>query len=100
MRKRKIGTGSDMITREQLDESLERVMNSLLFEIKQSLDHADIRFRGIEARLDRRAGLIQSGARALLRFDCWCDTADERIMEMADQIQSLQGRLAKLESHP
>ena len=75
-------------------------MNSLLFEIKQSRDRADMRFRGIEARLDRQAGLIQSGARALLRFDRWSDTADERIMEMADHIQALEGRLAKLESHP
>ena len=93
-------SGSGMITREQLDESLERVMNNLLFEMKQFREHADMRFRGIEARLDRQAGLIQSGARAMLRFDRWSDTADERIMEMAEQIQSLEGRLAKLESHP
>jgi len=45
-----------MITREQLDESLARFTSSLLFEIKQSRDHADMRFRGIEARLDRQAG--------------------------------------------
>jgi len=95
-----MASGSEMITREQLDESLERVMNNLLFEIRQSRDHMDTRFRGIEARLDRQAGLIQSGTRAMLRFDRWSDTADERIIEMPDHIQSLEGRLTKLESHP
>jgi hypothetical protein len=89
-----------MITREQLDESLERFTNRLLFEIGQFRDDADRSFRAIEVRLDRQAGLIQSGARALLRFDRWSDTADERIMEMADHIQVLEGRLAKLKSHP
>jgi hypothetical protein len=68
--------------------------------MKQFRDHADLRFRGIEARLDRQAGLVQSGARAMLRFDRWSDTADERIMEMADQIHSLEGRLAKIENRP
>jgi hypothetical protein len=59
-----------MITREQLDESLERFMKSLLFEIKQSRDHLDMRFREIEARLDRQAGLM-------LRFGRKSEAADE-----------------------
>jgi hypothetical protein len=96
-----------MITRKELDESLERVMNNVLLEMKQRFDQTDVQFgalRGdigdIRARLDRQAGLIQSGARALLRFDRWSDTADERIVEMRDHIQSLETRLIRLESRP
>lgn len=77
-------------------------MNNVLQEIKLFRDHTesrfdliDAKFRAIESRLDRQGGLIQSGARALLRFDRWSDTADERIMQMADHIQSLEGRLTK-----
>jgi hypothetical protein len=74
-----------MITRKELDESLERVMNNVLPEMKLFRDHSDARFgalRGdigdIRTRLDRQAGFLQSGARALLRFDRRSDTADER----------------------
>jgi len=77
-------SGPDMITRKELDESLERVMNNVLLEMKLFREHMDTRFVGIESRLDRQAGLIQSGARALLRFDRWADTPDERIGGMAD----------------
>jgi hypothetical protein len=95
----------EMITQKELDESLERVMNNVLLEMKLFREHTDTRFLGIESRLDRiesrldrQAGLVQSGARALLRFDRWSDTADERIAGMADHIQSLELRLARLES--
>lgn len=90
----------DMITRKELDESLERVMNNVLLEMKLFREHTDTRFLGIESRLDRQAGLIQSGARALLRFDRWSDTADERIAGLSDHIQSLERRLVRLESRP
>jgi hypothetical protein len=97
----------DMITGKELDESLERVMNNVLLEMKQRFDQTDVQFgalRGdigdIRARLDRQAGLIQSGARALLRFDRWSDTADERIVAMREHIQSLETRLIRLESRP
>ena len=61
---------TDMITRKELDESLERVMNNVLMEIKLLRDHSDVQFGAIrrrylaiyETRLDRQAGLIQSGA--------------------------------------
>jgi hypothetical protein len=59
------------ISRKQLDESLERVMNNVLLEMKRRSEHSDVQFaavRGdiadIRARLDRQAGLIQSGGRA------------------------------------
>jgi hypothetical protein len=97
----------DMITRKELDESLERVMNNVLLEMKLFREHTDTRFLGIEARfdriesrLDRQAGLIQSGARALLRIDRWADASDNRIAELSDQIRSLETRLVRLESRP
>jgi hypothetical protein len=83
-----------------MDASLERVMNNVLFELKMFRDQTDARFRGIEARLDRQAGLIQSGARAMLRFDRWADTADQRLMEMGDHIQSLEARVTQIENRP
>ncbi|HZL56750.1 MAG TPA: hypothetical protein VFC21_06705 [Bryobacteraceae bacterium] len=55
-----------MITRQQLDESLERMMNNMLFEFKLMrdevnvrFDRVDKRFERIESLLDRQAGLIQ-----------------------------------------
>lgn len=97
----------DMITRKELDESLERVVNNVLLEIKLLRDHSDVQFgalRGdfsdIRTRLDRQAGLIQSGARALLRIDRWADASDNRIAELSDQIRSLETRLVRIESRP
>jgi uncharacterized protein YqgV (UPF0045/DUF77 family) len=88
-----------MITRKELDESLERVMNNVLLEMKLFRDHTDTRFTAIESRMDRQAGLIQSAARALLRFDRWSDAADERIARISDHIESIEARLARLESN-
>ena len=102
-----MGSSPDMITRKELDESLERVMNNVLLEMKLFREHTDTRFLGIESRfdriesrLDRQAGLIQSGARALRRFDRWADTSDNRVAELSDQVRSLETRLMRLESRP
>ena len=97
-----------MITKQELDESLERVMNNVLLEMKLFRDHTDIQFvalRGdiadIRARLDRHAGLIQSGARTLLRTNRWADRTDGRIGELSDQLRiALESRLLRLESRP
>lgn len=85
-----------MVTKEQLDESLERVMNNLLLEFGAvRSDIADVR-----SRLDRQAGLIQSGARAMLRIDRWGNHADNRIAEISDQIHALEDRVTRLEDRP
>jgi hypothetical protein len=88
-----------MITKQELDDALERVMNNVLLELKMMREESGKRFDRIESRLDRQAGLIQSGARALLRIDRWADDSDRRFAELSDQVQTLEGRVSRLERH-
>lgn len=71
-------SGPDMITRQELDESLLRVMNNLLLEMKMRSEHTDAQFAAVRAdiadirtRLDRQAGLLQSVSCVMLRVDRW-----------------------------
>jgi hypothetical protein len=86
-----------MITRKELDESLERVMNNVLYEMNMRFTAVDQRLDRIESRLDRQAGLIQAGSRALLRIDRWADASDQRVADLSNQVQSLETRVSRLE---
>jgi hypothetical protein len=55
-----------MITRQELNESLERFMNNVLLGMKQHFEHTDVQFgllrddvADIRARLDRNTGLLE-----------------------------------------
>jgi hypothetical protein len=53
----------------RMDESLERMQNKIVLEIRLFRDESDSRFGGIEARLDQQAELLQSLAHTFLRFE-------------------------------
>ena len=72
-----------MVTKQELDESLERVMNKVLAEIDLRFSRLDKRFDRIDARFDRiEARLDRQGASALLRFDRWADSSDQRVSDL------------------
>jgi len=97
-------TSPNVVTRKELDESLDRVLKNVLFEIGQHGEHTNIQFgvlRGdiadIRARVDRQGGLIQSGVSAFLRISRTADLPENLITELSDQVRSLEIRLARLE---
>jgi hypothetical protein len=97
-------TSPDVITRKEMDESLDRVLKHVLFEVGQHCEHANIQFgvlRGdiadVRAGVDRQGGLIQSGVSAFLRIGRIADLPENLITELSDQVRSLEIRLARLE---
>jgi predicted nucleic acid-binding Zn-ribbon protein len=70
--------------------------------IKDTLQHGieslEARFDDQAARLDRQAGLMQSGGRAIVRLDQWSDSVDKSLERKDQAIAELRERIAKLEA--
>lgn len=76
-----------------LKESLERELGALRYEMQQ----INIRFDTQAARLDRHAGLWQTGARWSGRMDVWAEKIDSALETKDREIAELRERLLRLE---
>jgi peptidoglycan/xylan/chitin deacetylase (PgdA/CDA1 family) len=73
-----------------LKESLER-------EIREGFSQVTNRFDDQAARLERHAGLWQTGARWSARMDAWAEKVDGSLEAKDREIAELRERLTRLE---
>jgi hypothetical protein len=80
-----------------LKESLERELAGLRHDLQQGLAQLNGRFDTQAARLERHAGLWQTGARWSSRMDAWAEKVDGALETKDREIAELRERLQRLE---
>jgi predicted RNase H-like nuclease (RuvC/YqgF family) len=84
-----------------LKESLERqilgVESSLRQEMREGFARIETKFDTQAARLDRQAGLLQTGNRWIARTNDWTEKIDKALETKDREIDELRARLDKLE---
>ena len=80
-----------------LKDSLERELRGLRHEVQQVLAQLNSRFDTQAARLERHAGLWQTGARWSSRMDAWAEKVDGALEAKDREIAELRERLLRLE---
>jgi hypothetical protein len=80
-----------------LKESLEREIGSLRQEMRDGFTAVTNRFDDQSARLDRHAGLWQTGSRWSARMDAWAEKVDGSLEAKDREIAELRERLLRLE---
>jgi len=78
-------------------ESLERDIGSLKQDMRDGFSALASRFDDQAARLDRHAGLWQTGARWSARMDAWAEKVDASLEAKDREVAELRERLARLE---
>jgi hypothetical protein len=78
-------------------ESLEREIHGLAREMREGFAQINTRFDTQAARLDRHAGLWQTGSRWSAGMDVWAEKIDAAIEVKDREIAELRERLIKLE---
>ncbi len=73
------------------------VKESLESEIGQGFSGVTARFDNLSARLDRQAGLLQTGTRRVAGLDEWAEKVDKALEVKDRQIAELLERIRKLE---
>lgn len=80
-----------------LKESLERELTGLRQDVRDGVTQMNARFDTQAARLDRHAGLWQTGARWSGRMDAWAEKVDVALEAKDREIAELRERLLNLE---
>ncbi len=80
-----------------LKDSLERELGGVRAEIHQGLAQLNTRFDTQAARLERHAGLWQTGARWSRRMDDWAEKVDAALEAKDREIADLRERLQRIE---
>jgi len=80
-----------------LKDSLERELGGMKQDLHEGLEQIQTRFDTQGARLDRQAGLWQTGARWSRRMDDWAEKVDRALESKDREISELRERLARLE---
>ena len=80
-----------------LKESLEREIQSVDRKIDEFRDEMRTRFDNQAARLDRHAGLWQTGRRWSGRMDDWSEKVDKALETKDREIAELRERLTNIE---
>lgn len=78
----------------QFGGELHADMQRMEDRLRDSFNH---RNQIVETRLARHAGLLQSGARAILRLTESSDASDANLSELARQLDTFNARVTKLE---
>ena len=78
-------------------ESLEREIHGLALEMRAGFAQITTRFDTQAARLDRHAGLLQTGSRWSAGINVWAEKIDAAIETKDREIAELRERLIKLE---
>ena len=80
-----------------LKESLERELSSLRHDMQEGFAQVTTRFDTQAARLERHAGLWQTGTRWSSRMDAWAEKVDGALEGKDREISELRERLQRLE---
>ena len=80
-----------------LKDSLERELAGLRSDVQQGVGQLNSRFDTQAARLERHAGLWQTGARWSSRMDAWAEKVDAALEAKNREIAELRERLQRLE---
>jgi hypothetical protein len=80
-----------------LKDSLERELAGLRQDLQQAVAQLNGRFDTQAARLERHAGLWQTGARWSSRMDAWAEKVDSALETKDREIAELRDRLQRLE---
>lgn len=80
-----------------LKESLEREIHELQREVREGFAQVNTRLDTQAMRLDRHAGLWQTGSRWSARMDAWAEKVDGALEVKDREIAELRERLIKLE---
>ena len=80
-----------------LKESLERELASVRHDIQSGVAQLNNRFDTQASRLERHAGLWQTGARWSSRMDAWAEKVDAALETKDREIAELRERLLRLE---
>jgi len=81
----------------QVKESLEREIHQVKTTLEQGFAQVNARFDTQAARLDRHAGMWQTGRRWSARMDSWAEKVDGALEAKDREIAELRERLIKLE---
>ena len=80
-----------------LKDSLERELAGVRHDVQQGVAQLNSRFDTQAARLERHAGLWQTGARWSSRMDAWAEKVDTALEAKDREIAELRDRLQRLE---
>ena len=80
-----------------LKDTLEREIAALRHEVQQGIAQLNGRFDTQAVRLERHAGLWQTGARWSSRMDAWAERMDAALESKDREILELRERLQRLE---
>jgi hypothetical protein len=80
-----------------LKDSLERELAGLRHDVQEGVVQLNGRFDTQAARLERHAGLWQTGARWSSRMDAWAEKVDAALEAKDHEIAELRERLQRLE---
>ncbi len=80
-----------------LKDSLERELAGLRRDVQEGIGQLNGRFDTQAARLERHAGLWQTGARWSGRMDAWAEKVDAALEAKDRELADLRERLHRLE---
>lgn len=68
-------------------------IGNLHTQTQKGFARVDARFDSIDARLKLQAGLIQSGARAMVRFSQFAENSEERWVDLEERVRAIERKL-------
>jgi hypothetical protein len=77
----------------RLDEAFTRFSQHILNEVGSRFEEVKTRLDSVDARLKLQAGLIQSGARAMVRFSEFAENSEDRWVSLVGRVAALEKRL-------
>ena len=80
-----------------LIESLGAEMHAGFSEMKLQFADLKARFDRQDARLERHGGLLQGGARSVVRMIEWSETADRLWAQRDERLRQIEERIKRLE---
>jgi prefoldin subunit 5 len=82
---------------ESMKDSLEREIHNLDAKLDRGFEEIALRFDTQSARLERHAGLLQTGNRWISRLNDWSEKIDRALEAKDVQIRDLAKRIEDLE---
>lgn len=73
-----------------LDKAFTHFSRHILHEVGSRFDETNRRLESIDTRLKLQAGLIQSGARAMVRFSEFSENAEARWVDLTERVAALE----------
>jgi hypothetical protein len=81
----------------RLDDAFTRFSQHILHEVGTRFDEVNARLTSIDSRLGLQAGLIQSGARAMVRFSEFAENSEVRWVALVERVAAIEKKLEAAE---